>query len=168
MTVLSWWWSDFTNVSYYSQPMCFNSPLAEESRTTSAVSIYMFCFTQLVVSFAVGRSSFKRSRASLVWTLCSKNSSENDRDSRHYQRALPLLFPWKRAAFASSLNNSSLSAIRYLSMCTFLPWFGYVPQQYSIAIVYVCLSAKNCFSWERGIQFTLGQSTGFHFRNPEF
>ncbi|KAL2584401.1 hypothetical protein AAZX31_14G139600 [Glycine max] len=62
----------------------------------------------------VGRSSFKRSRASLVWTLCSKNSSENDRDSRHYQRALPLLFPWKRAAFASSLNNSSLSAI---SLC---------------------------------------------------
>ncbi|KAL5148606.1 Zinc finger CCCH domain-containing protein 7 [Glycine soja] len=59
----------------------------------------------------VGRSSCKRSRASLVWTLCSKNSSENDRDSQHYQRALPQLFPWKRPTFASSLNNSSLSAI---------------------------------------------------------
>ncbi|XP_068471868.1 uncharacterized protein At1g21580 isoform X4 [Phaseolus vulgaris] len=59
----------------------------------------------------VGRSSCKRSRASLVWTLCSKSSSENDRNSRHYQKVLPQLFPWKRATFASSFNSSSVSAI---------------------------------------------------------
>ncbi|TKY56095.1 Zinc finger CCCH domain-containing protein 7 [Spatholobus suberectus] len=70
-------------------------------------------------SHKVARSSYKRSRASLVWTLCSKNSSENDRDSRHYQKVLPQLFPWKRATYlrsfihnsTSSFNSSSLSAI---------------------------------------------------------
>ncbi|CAJ1971938.1 unnamed protein product [Sphenostylis stenocarpa] len=71
----------------------------------------MLCLTQLVISFAVARSSCKRSRASLVWTLCSKNSSENDRNSRHYQKVLPQLFPWKRATFASNFNSGSLSAI---------------------------------------------------------
>ncbi|XP_027939422.1 uncharacterized protein LOC114193719 isoform X2 [Vigna unguiculata] len=58
------------------------------------------------------RSSCKRSRASLVWTLCSKNSSEHDRNSRHNQKVLPQLFRWKRATFASSFNSSSVSAIR--------------------------------------------------------
>ncbi|BAT82156.1 hypothetical protein VIGAN_03212200 [Vigna angularis var. angularis] len=57
------------------------------------------------------RSSCKRSRASLVWTLCSKNSSENDKNSRHNQKVLPQLFRWKRATFASSFNSSSVSAI---------------------------------------------------------
>lgn len=78
-------------------------------------SNFMFCFIQWVISFAVARSSCKRSRASLVWTLCSKSSSENDRNTRHYQKVLPQLFPWKRATFASSFNSSSVSAIRYLS-----------------------------------------------------
>ncbi|RDX88966.1 Zinc finger CCCH domain-containing protein 7, partial [Mucuna pruriens] len=70
-------------------------------------------------SHKVARSSCKRSRASLVWTLCSKNSSENYRHSRHYQKVLPQLFPWKRTTFlrsfihnsASSFNSSSLSVI---------------------------------------------------------
>ncbi|XP_047182768.1 uncharacterized protein LOC124848982 isoform X2 [Vigna umbellata] len=57
------------------------------------------------------RSSCKRSRASLVWTLCSKNSSENDKNSRHNQKVLPQLFRWKRATFSSSFNSSSVSAI---------------------------------------------------------
>ncbi|KAJ1393794.1 Zinc finger, CCCH-type [Sesbania bispinosa] len=67
----------------------------------------------------VAGSSCKPSRASLVWTLHSKNSSENHRDSWNYQKILPHLFPWKRATYlrnfihnsASSYNSSSLSAI---------------------------------------------------------
>ncbi|CAK8540818.1 unnamed protein product [Lathyrus sativus] len=55
----------------------------------------------------------KSSKASLVWTLSSKSSSRNDRNSWHYQR-----FPWKRATYlrsfihnsASSFNSGSLSA----------------------------------------------------------
>ncbi|XP_027368943.1 uncharacterized protein LOC113874891 isoform X2 [Abrus precatorius] len=67
----------------------------------------------------VTRSSCKPSRASLVWTPRSKNSSKNVRDAWHYQRVIPQLFPWKRTTFlrsfihnsASSFNSSSLSAI---------------------------------------------------------
>ncbi|CAK8570309.1 unnamed protein product [Lathyrus sativus] len=61
----------------------------------------------------VAGMSSKSSRASLVWTLSSKSSSRNDRNSWHYQR-----FPWKRATYlrsfihnsASSFNSGSLSA----------------------------------------------------------
>ncbi|WJX10217.1 hypothetical protein P8452_00966 [Trifolium repens] len=61
----------------------------------------------------------KSSRASLVWTLGSKNSSGNDRNSRNYQKVLPHLFPWKRTTYlrsfinnsASSFNSGSLSAV---------------------------------------------------------
>ncbi|KAK7385130.1 hypothetical protein VNO78_30841 [Psophocarpus tetragonolobus] len=62
-------------------------------------------------SHKVARSSCKRSRASLVWTLCSKKCSENDRNLHNYQKVLPQLFPWKRASVASSFNSGSLSAI---------------------------------------------------------
>ncbi|XP_061372171.1 uncharacterized protein LOC133314677 [Gastrolobium bilobum] len=70
-------------------------------------------------SHKVAGSSCKPSRASLVWTLRGKNSSKNDRDSWHYQKVLPHLFPWKRAIYlrsfihssASSFNSSSLSSI---------------------------------------------------------
>jgi hypothetical protein len=54
-----------------------------------------------------------------VWTLGSKNSSGNDRNSRNYQKVLPHLFPWKRTTYlrsfinnsASSFNSGSLSAV---------------------------------------------------------
>ncbi|KEH40503.1 zinc finger CCCH domain protein, putative [Medicago truncatula] len=70
-------------------------------------------------SHKVAGISSKSSRASLVWTLGSKNSSGNDRDSRHYQKVLPLLSPWKRTTYlrsfihnsASSFNSCSLSAV---------------------------------------------------------
>ncbi|KAK7320962.1 hypothetical protein VNO77_30965 [Canavalia gladiata] len=69
-------------------------------------------------SHKVIRSSCKPSRASLVWTLRSKNSSGNDRDTWRHQKVLPQLFPWKRTFLrnfihnsATSFNNNSLPAI---------------------------------------------------------
>ncbi|CAI8605565.1 unnamed protein product [Vicia faba] len=64
-------------------------------------------------SHKVAGMSNKSSRASLVWTLGSKNSSRNDRNSWHYQK-----FPWKRTTYlrsfihnsSSSFNSGSLSA----------------------------------------------------------
>ncbi|MED6161082.1 hypothetical protein PIB30_057438 [Stylosanthes scabra] len=67
----------------------------------------------------VSGSSFKSLRASLVWTLCGKNSHKIGHNSWHCQKVLPHLFPWKRATYlrsivhnsASSSNSGSLSAI---------------------------------------------------------
>ncbi|XP_020228266.1 uncharacterized protein LOC109809359 isoform X2 [Cajanus cajan] len=90
---------------------------SERQGTSNALCIRRFSKKR---SHKVSRSSCKRSRASLVWTLCSKNSSKNDRDSRQqYQKVWPQLFPWKRTTFlrnfihnsASNFNSSSVSSI---------------------------------------------------------
>ncbi|KAK7275602.1 hypothetical protein RIF29_16721 [Crotalaria pallida] len=70
-------------------------------------------------SHKVAGSSCKPLRASLVWTLRGENSSKNDSETRHYQKVLPHLFPWKRTTYlrgfihnyASNSNPNSLSAI---------------------------------------------------------
>ncbi|KAK7301442.1 hypothetical protein RJT34_12306 [Clitoria ternatea] len=69
-------------------------------------------------SHKVARSSCKTSRASLVWTLRSKNLSENERDSWHYQKVLPQFFPWKRAAFLRSFIHNSASSFNSSSLYT--------------------------------------------------
>ncbi|PNY10756.1 putative zinc finger CCCH domain protein, partial [Trifolium pratense] len=64
------------------------------------------------VAFSIGSAGISRksSRASLVWTLGSKNSSGNDRNFWHYQKVLPHLVPWKRTTYLRSFINNSASS----------------------------------------------------------
>ncbi|XP_019461466.1 PREDICTED: uncharacterized protein LOC109360795 [Lupinus angustifolius] len=99
-------------------------------------------------SHKVAGTSCKPLRASLVWTLKGKNSSKNVCDSWYYQKVLPHLFPWKRTPYlrgfvnnyASSSNHSSLSAIRYLSICYCLRYVFFT-------FIWLCTSAIINYCW---------------------
>ncbi|PON60133.1 Zinc finger, CCCH-type [Parasponia andersonii] len=64
--------------------------------------------------------TFKRSANSLVWTLCSSQSSENNSGSVTHQKVYPHLFPWKRTAYwRSTMQNWNL-----ISKCSSLAISG--------------------------------------------